>query len=205
MIELTDSPCQSSQGLYASGPATCRSKIRIPRCFTKQRTRIFSGGILRLHSVHASSCRLSFAHSQSSLSPCPLMCIKTSTLSMSTPNSAIHADLAQEARKAGDLERYVSRAALIFARTHAAPPSRLHFSHSSSVIRIGRAFINSPVFAIGLRPWPRPAPPRVFLSMRPDVLPKVILVINRAVYVKPLKVGHCSVPKFGLRSFNRHH
>jgi len=100
MIELTDSPCQSSQGLYASGPATCRSKIRIPRCFTKQRTRIFSGGILRLHSVHASSCRLSFAHSQSSLSPCPLMCIKTSTLSMSTPNSAIHADLAQEARKA---------------------------------------------------------------------------------------------------------
>ena len=106
MIELTDSPCQSSQGLYASGPATCRSKIRIPRCFTKQRTRIFSGGILRLHSVHASSCRLSFAHSQSSLSPCPLMCIKTSTLSMSTPNSAIHADLAQEARKAGDLERW---------------------------------------------------------------------------------------------------
>ena len=46
-------------------------------------------------------------------------------------------------------------------RTQAAPPSRLHFSHSSSVIRIGRAFISSPVFAKGFRPWLRPAPPRL--------------------------------------------
>ena len=59
------------------------------------------------------------------------------------------------------IARYVSRAALIFARTQDAPPSRLHFSHSSSVIRTGRDFINSPVFANGLRPWQRPAPPRL--------------------------------------------
>ena len=55
---------------------------------------------------------------------------------------------------------YVSRAALIFARTHAAPPRRLHFAHSSSVILTGRAFIDSPSLAIGFRPCPRPAPPR---------------------------------------------
>jgi len=51
-----------------------------------------------------------------------------------------------------DSERYVSRAALIFARTHAAPPCLLHFAHSSSVILIGRAFISSPVLANGFRP-----------------------------------------------------
>jgi hypothetical protein len=62
---------------------------------------------------------------------------------------------------APEFSRYVSRAALIFARTHAAPPSRLHFAHSSSVIRTGRARISSPSLAIGLRPWPRPAPPRL--------------------------------------------
>lgn len=63
-------------------------------------------------------------------------------------------------RTASEFRRYVSRAALIFARTHAAPPSRLHFAHSSSVIRTGRARISSPSLAIGLRPWPRPGPPR---------------------------------------------
>lgn len=64
-------------------------------------------------------------------------------------------------RRSAEFKRYVSRAAFIFARTHAAPPSRLHFAHSSSVIRAGRAFIGSPSLAIGLRPWPLPAPPRL--------------------------------------------
>lgn len=71
---------------------------------------------------------------------------------------------------------YVSRAALIFARTHAAPPRRLHFAHSSSVIRTGRARISSPVFAKGLRPWPRPAPPRLGAEVGMDALPQMLNV-----------------------------
>lgn len=40
------------------------------------------------------------------------------------------------------------------SRTQAAPPRRLHFSHSASVMRSGRDFISSPEAAKGLRPCP---------------------------------------------------
>jgi hypothetical protein len=43
----------------------------------------------------------------------------------------------------------------ILSRTHAAPPSALHFSHSASVMRSGRDFMSSPVGLVGLRPCPR--------------------------------------------------
>ena len=46
-------------------------------------------------------------------------------------------------------------ASLIRSRTHAAPPSALHFSHSASVMRRGRDFMSSPVGLAGLRPCPR--------------------------------------------------
>lgn len=48
-----------------------------------------------------------------------------------------------------------SFASLMRSRTQAAPPRRLHFSHSSSVIRIGLARMTSPVLLMGFRPCPR--------------------------------------------------
>lgn len=59
-----------------------------------------------------------------------------------------------------------SLACLIRSRIHAAPPKRLHFSHSSSVIRTGRLLIVSPVLLSGLRPWPRSFGGRFVFSMR---------------------------------------
>lgn len=59
-----------------------------------------------------------------------------------------------------------SFACLIRSRIHAAPPKRLHFSHSSSVMRTGRLFIVSPVLLTGLRPWPLSFGGRFVFSMR---------------------------------------
>ena len=48
-----------------------------------------------------------------------------------------------------------SFASAILRRIHFAPPKRLHFSHSASVMRNCRVFITSPVGLMGFLPWPR--------------------------------------------------